>query len=135
MKLDNEWIHSFINSVRTYALNTYVQNFCDVDNETEHMQEAWMTESSLLLLECPGQRKTIPGEGVGNSWGGRDLQLSQFILWITRPSHQLHQESGDGLRSSAGGGVTYPQQELPQFVLASKELMVTGTTVQEKTDA
>lgn len=130
---------SFLNSVRTHGLNTYVQNFCDVDNETEHMhscsQEAWTTESSLLLLECPGQRKTIPREGAGNSWGERDLRLSQLILWITRPSHQLHQESGHGLRRTARGGVTYPQQELPQFVLASKELMVTGTTVQEKTEA
>lgn len=86
----------------------------------------------------PGQRKTIPREAAGNSWGGRDLRLSQLILWIMRPSPQLHQESGlsrDGLRSTGRGGVTYPLQELPQFVLASKERMVSGTTVQERTEA
>lgn len=32
-------------------------------------------------------------------------------------------------------GVIYPLQELPHFVLASKELMVTSTTVQKKTEA
>lgn len=60
---------SFINSVRTHALTTYVQNFCDVDNETEHMhscsQEAWMTESSILFWNAWGRGKPSRGRVLG----------------------------------------------------------------------